>query len=34
MRAIQISSFGNPADVLTLINAPEPPQPGSNEALL
>jgi hypothetical protein len=34
MRAIQISSFGNPTDVLTLIDAPQPPQPGPNEALL
>jgi hypothetical protein len=27
MRAIQISSFGNPIDVLRLIDLPEPPQP-------
>ena len=27
MRAIQISSFGNPTNVLELIDIPEPPQP-------
>jgi NADPH:quinone reductase-like Zn-dependent oxidoreductase len=34
MRAIQIASFGNPADVLRLIDLPEPPQPGAGEALI
>ena len=34
MRAIQISSFGKPTEVLTVIDVPEPPQPGANEALL
>jgi NADPH:quinone reductase-like Zn-dependent oxidoreductase len=34
MRAIQISDFGNPTEVVTVIDAPEPPQPGPNEALL
>jgi NADPH:quinone reductase-like Zn-dependent oxidoreductase len=34
MRAIQISSFGKPTDVLKAIDLPEPPQPGPNEALI
>ena len=33
MRAIQISSFGNPTDVLELIDIPEPPQPDADQAL-
>jgi NADPH:quinone reductase-like Zn-dependent oxidoreductase len=33
MRAIQISSFGNPTDVLELIDVPEPPQPDAGQAL-
>ena len=34
MRAIQISSFGNPTDVLELIDIPEPPQPDAGQALI
>ena len=34
MRAIQISSFGNPIDVLRLIDLPEPPQPDAGMALI
>lgn len=34
MRAIQISAFGKPPEVLTLIDAPEPKAPGPTEALL
>ncbi|MDB6175121.1 MAG: hypothetical protein JWL59_4432 [Chthoniobacteraceae bacterium] len=34
MRAIQLSSFGNPIDVLQMIDLPEPPPPGPGEALI
>jgi NADPH:quinone reductase-like Zn-dependent oxidoreductase len=34
MRAIQISSFGNPTDVLELIDIPEHPQPDAGQALI
>ncbi|MFZ0711878.1 MAG: alcohol dehydrogenase catalytic domain-containing protein [Terrimicrobiaceae bacterium] len=34
MRAIQLSSFGNPADVLEMIDLPEPPPPGPGDALI
>src|SRR5262245_39662895 len=34
MRALQISSFGNPTDVLELIDIPEPPQPDAGQALV
>jgi NADPH:quinone reductase-like Zn-dependent oxidoreductase len=34
MRAIQISSFGIPTDVLELIDIPEPPQPDAGQALI
>jgi NADPH:quinone reductase-like Zn-dependent oxidoreductase len=34
MRAIQISSFGNPTDGLELIDIPEPPQPDAGQALI
>jgi NADPH:quinone reductase-like Zn-dependent oxidoreductase len=34
MRAIQISSFGNPIDVLELIDIPAPPQPDAGQALI
>jgi NADPH:quinone reductase-like Zn-dependent oxidoreductase len=34
MRAIQISSFGNPTDVLELIDIPEPPQAEADQALI
>ena len=31
MRAIQIARFGNPAEVLKVVDLPEPPAPGSGE---
>jgi NADPH:quinone reductase-like Zn-dependent oxidoreductase len=34
MRAIQISSFGNPTDVLELIDIPEPSQPDVGLAVI
>jgi NADPH:quinone reductase-like Zn-dependent oxidoreductase len=34
MLAIQISSFGNPTDVIELIDIPEPPQPDAGQALV
>jgi NADPH:quinone reductase-like Zn-dependent oxidoreductase len=34
MRAIQISTFGNPVDVLELIDLPEPQPPGPGEVLI
>jgi NADPH:quinone reductase-like Zn-dependent oxidoreductase len=34
MRAIQISTFGNPTDVLHLIELPDPPDPGPDEAMI
>jgi NADPH:quinone reductase-like Zn-dependent oxidoreductase len=34
MRAIQISSFGNPTDVLELIDIPEPSKPDMGLALI
>ena len=34
MRAIQISAFGNPSDVLGLIDLPEPPAPDFGQALI
>ena len=34
MRAIQLSSFGNPVDVLEMIDLPEPQSPARGEALI
>ena len=34
MRALRISSFGNPTDVLELIDIPEPSQPDPGLALI
>ena len=34
MRAIQISAFGNPADVLELVDIPEPSPPATGEVLI
>lgn len=34
MPAIQISSLGNPTDVLELIDIPEPPQPDAGQAFI
>jgi NADPH:quinone reductase-like Zn-dependent oxidoreductase len=34
MRAIQISSFGNPTDVVELIDIREPPEPDAGQALV
>jgi NADPH:quinone reductase-like Zn-dependent oxidoreductase len=34
MRAIQISSFGKPSDVLKLVDIPEPPAPASGAVLI
>jgi len=31
MRAIQITQFGNPAEVVNVVDLPEPPDPGSGE---
>jgi NADPH:quinone reductase-like Zn-dependent oxidoreductase len=34
MRAIQITAFGNPTDVLKLVDLPEPAPPASSEAVI
>jgi NADPH:quinone reductase-like Zn-dependent oxidoreductase len=34
MRAVQLTAFGNPLDVLELANIAEPPEPGANEVLV
>src|SRR5260370_36457773 len=31
MRAIQIAQFGNPSDVVRVVDLPEPPAPGAGE---
>jgi NADPH:quinone reductase-like Zn-dependent oxidoreductase len=34
MRAIQLTEFGNPVDVLNVVEIPEPPEPGADEVLI
>ncbi|MDT5252602.1 MAG: hypothetical protein QOH07_1553, partial [Mycobacterium sp.] len=34
MRAIQIEQFGDPAQVLRVVDAEEPPPPGPHEVLV
>jgi NADPH:quinone reductase-like Zn-dependent oxidoreductase len=34
MRAVQLTSFGNPVDGLEYVDIPEPPAPGPNQVLI
>jgi len=34
MKAVQIKSYGDPLEVLEVVDVPEPQAPGTNEALL
>jgi NADPH:quinone reductase-like Zn-dependent oxidoreductase len=34
MRAVQIKAFGQPTEVLHLVDVPEPPEPAAGEVLV